>query len=266
MAPQLLSLATDDQKNKKWLFDIFKSVSEAQPNSYIGASTTIQYLRVRVDHNRNNTISKDFTAPLNVTKTTTATTTCCRTSFVTTTSRSIERRCYPTTTISCRTSFAATTGAAANRATRRWDKGGRGRGKGEPIDTEYSSDSESGLDTDDSIRKKRCALPKNKKKKRSKSKKAPKKKGKKYNVEIEVINLDNDKEEYPVFDDMIADGIREWEVIKIHPIKGTSYVYNNIYNIGIDWSQVNSVCFYMRLCVHRQPLTYFIPYLLLLDR
>ena len=145
-------------------------------------------------------------------------------------------------------------------------KGGRGRGKGEPIDTEYSSDSESGLDTDDSIRKKRCALPKNKKKKRSKSKKAPKKKGKKYNVEIEVINLDNDKEEYPVFDDMIADGIREWEVIKIHPIKGTSYVYNNIYNIGIDWSQVNSVCFYMRLCVHRQPLTYFIPYLLLLDR
>ena len=81
-----------------------------------------------------------------------------------------------------------------------------------------------------------------------------------------MINLDNDKEEYPVFDDMIADGIREWEVIKIHPIKGTSYVYNNIYNIGIDWSQVNSVCFYMRLCVHRQPLTYFIPYLLLLDQ
>ena len=64
---------------------------------------------------RNNTISKDYPTPLNVTKTTT---TCCRTSFVATTSKSIERHCYPTTTICYRASFTTTAEAAANRATR----------------------------------------------------------------------------------------------------------------------------------------------------
>ena len=68
--------------------------------------------------------------------------------------------------------------------------------------------SESDLDSDDSIRKKKRAPPK-KKKKLSKSKKAPKEQGKKNNVGINVINLDDDKEDSPVFDNVIADEKRE---------------------------------------------------------
>ena len=83
-----------------------------------------------------------------------------------------------------------------------------------------------------------------------------------------MINLDDnsdDEEESPDFYNIIADGKRKWEVVKIYPIKGTLSVYECIHNIDIDWSKVNSVCFYLRLCVHCQALAYFIPYLFLLD-
>ena len=139
------------------------------------------------------------------------------------------------------------------------------KGKGGVIATKYSSDSDSDLVSDDSICKKKRASLKQKKK-LSERKNAPKEQGKKNNVGINVINVDDDKEDSRVFDDVIADGKREWEVVKIHPMKGYSFVYEHIYNIDIDWGKVNSVCLYLRLCVHRQPLTYFIPYLLLLDQ
>ena len=44
-----------------------------------------------------------------------------------------------------------------------------------------------------------------------------------------MINLDDDKEDFPVFDNIIADGKRQWEVVKIHPIK--DYYFNSRQNI-----------------------------------
>ena len=151
------------------------------------------------------------------------------------------------------------------RSTCRRDKE-EGKGKGGFIGTEHLSDSECDYDSGNEFipKKKRASQKGNKK--LSKTEKAPTEKGKKQNDGSHVMNLDDVKEDSPVFEDTIADGKREWEVVKMHPILGNSSVYEHIVNIDIDWDKVNSFCLYFRLCVHRQHLTYFIPYLLLLDQ